>query len=67
MARFVKGKKYWTIRDEFLDRRKKTQTGFKIHLEYEYLLNTDITWILDEIRSAIRKKIKRRKKEKKFF
>lgn len=63
----MKRKKYWTVRDEFIERRKKIQTGFKIHLEYEYLLNTDIEWILNEIRSEIREEIKRRKKEKKIF
>ena len=55
------------VKEEFLERRKKVQPGFKIHLEYEYLLNTDIEWILNEIREEIREEIKRRKKEKKIF
>lgn len=50
------------IKEEFLERRKEVQTGVQIHLEYEYLLNTDISWILDEIRSAFREEIKIRKK-----
>ena len=52
-------------KEEFLERRSETQNGFKVHLEYDYLLNTDIDWIIGEIKSAIREEIKERKKEKK--
>lgn len=66
MGVVMKPYKKMTIKEEFLERRKELQIGFQIHLEYDYLLNTDVYWILNEIRTSIREEIKSRRKEKKL-
>jgi hypothetical protein len=38
---------------------KKSQYGLEIHFEYKYLLNTDIDWIIYEIRKSIIKSLKK--------
>lgn len=32
---------------------KKQQCGLEIYIEYDYLLNVDLNWIIDEIRKSI--------------
>jgi len=32
---------------------KKQQYGLEIHIEYDYLLNVDLNWIIEEIRKSI--------------
>ena len=50
-------KKYLTER-EILKKEREPQHGLSVFIEFDYLLNTDLNWIIRELRSSIIDQIK---------
>lgn len=45
----------------------KVQEGLKIHLEFHYLLNTDINWVIKSVRTSMLEVIKEQIDDKDYF
>jgi len=56
-------KKINSLKEEFFEKKKKLklqlQDAIAVHIEFDYLLNTDINWIIGEIRSAIMEEVEK--------
>jgi len=58
-------KEKYIIESEKLKKEYRLQNSISVCIEYDYLLNTDVDWIIGEIRSSIVKWIKSKTNEDK--
>lgn len=56
-------KKIQNLKEEFFEKKKKlklqSQDALAVNIKFDYLLNTDVNWIVGEIRSAIMEEIEK--------